>query len=612
MIDLSRLCDFSGSSNTWNPYPVKLMKFDHFVLENPQIRPDMEYIRDADPKIQGRIWPRFSSYHPWFEIPSSIHVARTFARDELDAIYLDHMDNFVNLCEKRNVHLCNKDLPLFYLRDSLVGRRWNMFSQHRDITEAINYWHKFRLWIPHDTFEIQMSLSPQFMQDTHPQIFEYWSVLRFPAGVPAPAPPSLFYFYNRINDHVGQQAKFWEYVTTREYAYMFVSCWWHECERGQRAFIVPQDSIDWLTKCLSPPVLVDGETKNSSATSDSAEKNGTDSRYIIDRMIEARYASLHLRHTVRFPGTNLPPSYFVVCSRQTGHVLYNSPEPLVWVKSKTNSRLYVDCDTLRSMNDHRSDSFDNYTYSRTNMWNHIFPLATRDQFIQDMHPCLKDHLANFIRTEGGVFKPHYCDRSDDNMEPVSSGHVTDISRFCCVNPGAMQSRFYESVSGHNNFIPPAIPSEDRTQSPYLMNNDNGHMDTPTSSGSTYVIQPPCQGNIQNDNQFYNFSGQLITSAEHQLRVQQRRVHASPSSTRPRELPIRGTRYPFGSGRIEKRRDPNELRPFEYWDTQTLRNFAKTLLCSQGNDNPSAGQIAGLAQELWNMPAHDMSQLFNGL
>ena len=115
------------------------MKLDHFVLENVSIRPDMQSIRDADPKTQARIWPRFSQYHPWFEIPSSIAVARTFARDELDAIYLDHMYNFMNLCSDRNVHLFNKDLPLFYLRDSLVGRRWNMFSQHKYIVHAIDY-----------------------------------------------------------------------------------------------------------------------------------------------------------------------------------------------------------------------------------------------------------------------------------------------------------------------------------------------------------------------------------------------------------------------------------------------------------------------------------------
>ena len=136
------------------------------------IRLDMQFIRDAGPDVQARLWPRFTSEHPWFEIPESLKVARTFMRDELDAIYLDHMYNFVNLCESPDVHLFNKELPLFYLRDFLVGRRWNMFSQHKSIFEAINHWHKFRVWVSHDSFDLDLGFQAQYLSDIHPNIFE--------------------------------------------------------------------------------------------------------------------------------------------------------------------------------------------------------------------------------------------------------------------------------------------------------------------------------------------------------------------------------------------------------------------------------------------------------
>jgi len=330
-VDLSRLCPFANTKKDWDLYPIKNMKMETFVIQADNLRPDMSAFRNLDPNELGKLWPVFTNYHPWFKIPNSIQVGRTVARDETDVVYLDHMYDLVNLAEQNKFGVIAKDLPLFYLRDSLVGRRWNMFSQHVDITKSIDFWNRFRLWIPHDTMELMMSSTVASLGAIHPRIFDTWNVLHFPAGVPAPAPPSIFYFFDRIKAASGQARKFWDFVVEFEYALLFLSCWWHECERGQRGYVLSQSTIDWLSRKIHEDVIIDGETFNSG-------REGTNVKYITERMTEVRYASLNLRHIVNFPKTSLPPSYFVVVSRQTGHVLTDAPEPLPWVKSYQNGR----------------------------------------------------------------------------------------------------------------------------------------------------------------------------------------------------------------------------------------------------------------------------------
>lgn len=40
-------------------------------------------------------WLRFAQSHPWYLIQSTLRCARTFARDELEALYVDHMHHIV-------------------------------------------------------------------------------------------------------------------------------------------------------------------------------------------------------------------------------------------------------------------------------------------------------------------------------------------------------------------------------------------------------------------------------------------------------------------------------------------------------------------------------------
>ena len=224
-VDSSRLCEYGNTGADWEVNPVDSMKLESFVIRTETIRKDMATFRNLDSNSMGKLWPVFTRYHPWFKIPDSIPVAHSFARDESDVLYLDHMYNLVELAASRKVHLIGKDLPLFYLRDSLLGRRWNMFSQHADITKAIAFWSSFRLWIPHDSVELSMNNTVAILGESHPDIFDDWNVFRFPAGVPAPAPPSVFYFYDRIKSASGQEKTFWKSVVEFEYALIYLACW---------------------------------------------------------------------------------------------------------------------------------------------------------------------------------------------------------------------------------------------------------------------------------------------------------------------------------------------------------------------------------------------------
>ena len=318
-----------------------------------------------------------------------------------------------------------------------------MFSQHADITKAIGFCSSFRLWIPHDCVELSMNNTVATLGESHPDIFEEWNVFRFPAGVPAPAPPSVFDYYNRIKSATGQEKMFWKSVVEFEYALIYMACWWHECERGQKAYILCQNTIDWIAQRLPGEYIVDGESFNSG-------REGTNVKYIIDRMQEARYASLQLRHIVHFPKTNMPPSYFVVSSRQTGHILYNVPAPLPWVKSYQNGRLFVDTKTLRNQGDPRVNKLDMFTYSIGNMWQHAFPIQLRSTCLLSVDKTMAEHQLKLHRSAGGCVKSLDMDLSDEELRPENDGDLNDITRFCCQAPRRQSPVNRSPTKTHNN------------------------------------------------------------------------------------------------------------------------------------------------------------------
>ena len=133
--------------------------------------------------------------------------------------------------------------------------------------------------------------------------------------------------------------------------------------------------------------MIDSETFNTT-------NDGTAADYIIWRMMDARYASLDLRQIVRFPRTSLPSSFFVVTSRKTGHVLFDAPRPLPWVRCNKTGRLYVDIGTLHDLQDNRVFKYNSRPFEEQNMWNHVLPFNQSSTHLVARHPHLEEHIDN--------------------------------------------------------------------------------------------------------------------------------------------------------------------------------------------------------------------------
>ena len=89
-----------------------------------------------------------------------------------------------------------------------------------------------------------------------------------------------------------------------EFAVGFVAAWWHEDARGQRAWVVPEETITWLRGLLRN-ISIDPDTTNIGPT-------GTAAAFILDRMLDAARADPGTRRNVMyFPGTRLHPSEYV-------------------------------------------------------------------------------------------------------------------------------------------------------------------------------------------------------------------------------------------------------------------------------------------------------------
>lgn len=70
-------------------------------------------------------WSRFEKSYPWFLIPSTLGCPCTYARDELEAFYIDQKHQFVQEASELFSDVEFKNLSLLHLSDALVDRMWN-------------------------------------------------------------------------------------------------------------------------------------------------------------------------------------------------------------------------------------------------------------------------------------------------------------------------------------------------------------------------------------------------------------------------------------------------------------------------------------------------------
>lgn len=123
------------------------MAAEQWVSENSDIRLDLDLFRSPHGQCVMEMWADNLKLHPWFQIPHVIKILCSFARDNLDALYVDEMERFVELASRTDVRLYRNDVPLCYLPDCLLGRRWNQFSKVTGFVKAINRWRAFRLFV---------------------------------------------------------------------------------------------------------------------------------------------------------------------------------------------------------------------------------------------------------------------------------------------------------------------------------------------------------------------------------------------------------------------------------------------------------------------------------
>ena len=140
----------------------------------------------------------------------------------------------------------------------------------------------------------------------HPPSF--WSISRFPCGVPCPAPLCLYYYWDRIRKSTGTEKLFWSRLMELEHSLLFVSNWWSESSNAQRAVVLKPETLTWLSERIPASAIM------------ASGANPVTFSHIIKCMTQASQAPKGLHHTIRFPGFQLPSCSFVQSFKHTGEV----------------------------------------------------------------------------------------------------------------------------------------------------------------------------------------------------------------------------------------------------------------------------------------------------
>jgi len=256
---------------------------------------------EHSPDEARRNWNLFCRQHKWFAIPTSIKCTRSFCRDEYDAVYLDHMDKYVKKELFYETVVPRVDfIPLFTCGYSLLSRWFNRFGK----------WY-------------------QFSREQECMYPRWWSIEFFPAGVFAPLPPCVYYYRNEIVHSEGLERSRWYHLIQLEFALLFAACWWHAACRGHRAIVVQPATVNYLVELLGD-VPIDPVTRHTGGP--------TRFTWIAKRMRDA-YAEKSISNAITFPGTSLPPTYYVPCSAGTGYLNRNETYGLVYEMSIDSHRL---------------------------------------------------------------------------------------------------------------------------------------------------------------------------------------------------------------------------------------------------------------------------------
>ena len=291
-IDLGRMT----GDHAWQRTPVHELNFNHFVVNAEGNRqPDMErwnVFRQLFGDLRAlELWGDFIHRAMFFRVPSTLpHTERTFTRDPLEAVYVDHMARAITeLPPVEDI----RDVPLFNNRDSVLGRWWNAFYTRGGFLEEANTRVTLELLVPYDSPEVPYEDVDQ-LQLLYPRVPEWLEQYYFPNHVPVPVPPVVFYFHRLFITGNPETRAWLQRVLRYEFALLFAAVWWHDARRGGTGVVVPEETVQWLVDLLAD-APIDPDTNFGEGG------RQTTMGYIAARMRDVNNAARHRRNTCTFP-----------------------------------------------------------------------------------------------------------------------------------------------------------------------------------------------------------------------------------------------------------------------------------------------------------------------
>lgn len=116
-----------------------------------------------------------------------MHVCRTFARDHLEAVYVQAMANaFDELPVIDSMHR----VPLFSTLDSVLGRWWNAYHLRPAFLQEANMCVVHRIMVPHDSPEVNWN-DYNALRHLYPRTPDWYRPHWFPHAVQYPYPRRL-------------------------------------------------------------------------------------------------------------------------------------------------------------------------------------------------------------------------------------------------------------------------------------------------------------------------------------------------------------------------------------------------------------------------------------
>ena len=246
-IDLTRM----GNEHAWDELPVHHVNYHHYVVNaGVARRNDMQRwqaLHDRGEVAARRVWSRFIHRNTFFFIPQTVpFTTRTFARDQLEAVYVDTMARAI---QQRRPVATMTDVPLFSLLDGMLGRRWNAFHTRGGFLREAYLRAVERLMVPYDSHDVDMTRVAE-LRNLYPPTPTWYDERWFPNAVPVPTPPLVFYFHELFRTGDEPTLVYLREILRREFALLFIATWWHDARRGGIGIVTPEQTVQWLTDVL--------------------------------------------------------------------------------------------------------------------------------------------------------------------------------------------------------------------------------------------------------------------------------------------------------------------------------------------------------------------------